>query len=336
MKAMLKIEPNHRRHPTGAVLFRPHTRIAGRRGLGALLACAALAASPAWAQQPASPTSPTAVTPGTPAPALQPYTEEIPKAAFKIQMVPIPADPAKKIDAFWMASTELTWDAFDVYVYRLDEEGGGEAVARGTQTATRPTKPYLPPDRGLGHAGFATISISYRNAQTFCDWLSEKTGKHYRLPTEAEWEHAALAGATGDFSFGAEDAADPAAWFLDNSDSRPHPVGKKTASAWGLFDMHGNVWEWVQGPDGKGCIKGGSYLDPIEDLKVTARKTYDPAWNAGDPNIPKSKWWLTDAPFIGFRIVCDPKPRPAAPKAETPAVPAPTSTTPTPAPEPKK
>lgn len=243
---------------------------------------------------------------------LEAFTQEIPKAAFKIEMAPIPASAEKKIDAIWMSTTEITWDAFDVYVYRLDEEGGGEAVARGTQGATRPTKPYLPPDRGLGHAGFATISISHHNAKTFCDWLSEKTGKHYRLPTEDEWEYAALAGSEGPFSFASEDDAPTYAWYLDNSDSRPRPVGKKTANAWGLFDMHGNVAEWVIGRDGQRTIKGGSYLDGLEDLKVTARKVYDPAWNAGDPNIPKSRWWLTDGPFIGFRIVCDPKPRPAA------------------------
>lgn len=252
------------------------------------------------------------------------YEESIPKAAFKIAMVPIPANKERNIGPFWMAATELTWDAFDVYVYRLDEEDGGEAVESGTQGATRPTKPYLPPDRGLGHSGFATISISYRNAQTFCEWLSEKTGKHYRLPTAEEWEYAALAGATGDYSFGDAENADSAAWYLDNSDSRPRPVGRKAPNAWGLYDMHGNVAEWVKGPDGKGCIKGGSYLDPIEDLTATACKPNDPAWNAGDPNIPKSKWWLTDGPFIGFRIVCDPNPRPAsnaapAPKPENPA-----------------
>lgn len=259
------------------------------------------------------------------------FTQEIPKAAFKISMVPIPADPSKKIDAVWMSATEITWDAFDVYVYRLDEDGGGEALPKGTENATRPTKPYLPPDRGLGHAGFATISISYRNAETFCTWLSEKTGKHYRLPTEDEWEYAALAGTSGDYSFGGADNAGDFAWYLDNSDSRPHPVGGKTANAWGLFDMHGNVSEWVKGRDGERCIKGGSYQDPIEDLKASTRTPYDPTWNSGDPNIPKSKWWLTDAPFIGFRIVCDPKPRPAGDAAPAaPATPPAPASTPSP------
>ncbi len=269
---------------------------------------------------------------------LKAFSQEIPGAAYKINMTPIPGDAARKIDPVWFSTTEVTWDAFDVYVYRLDEEGGGEALPKGTQGATRPTKPYLPPDRGLGHAGFAVISISYYNAQTFCDWLSEKSGKHYRLPTEDEWEYAALAGVKGGFSFPSEDVAPEYAWFVDNSDSRPHPVGRQKANAWGLFDMHGNIAEWVKGRDGERCIKGGSYLDPIEDLKVTARKPYDSAWNAGDPNIPKSKWWLTDGPFIGFRIVCDPKPRPADQAAPpTPGTPAntpaatPASPPPTPA-----
>ncbi|MBL8963210.1 MAG: SUMF1/EgtB/PvdO family nonheme iron enzyme [Phycisphaeraceae bacterium] len=288
-----------------------------------VIACLSGWVAPAGRDQPAG-----GPRPADPDPALNaraavdgPFSEEIPGAAFSIRMTPIPGDPSRGIEPFWMSVTEVTWDAFDVYVYRLDEEGGGEAVARGTHGATRPTKPYLPPDRGLGHSGFATISVSYHNAATFCEWLSEKTGRHYRLPTEQEWEYAALAGASGEYGFGSEDDADAHAWFADNSDLRPRPVGRKTPNAWGLHDMHGNIAEWARGRDGKGCLKGGSYLDPVEDLKVSARRTYDPAWNAGDPNMPKSRWWLTDGPFIGFRIVRDSSPRPASEPPSSPPAP---------------
>jgi hypothetical protein len=67
--------------------------------------------------------------------------------------------------------------------------------------------------------------------------------------------------------------------------------------------MQGNVAEWVTGRDGKPVTKGGSYLDGAEKLKVAAREPDNPAWNASDPQVPKSGWWLVDGPFVGFRVV---------------------------------
>ena len=89
--------------------------------------------------------------------------------------------------------------------------------------------------------------VSWNDAQTFVARLSARTGKRYRLPSEAEWEYAARAGSTGDYSFG----NDPSqlgqhAWFRENSGRQTRPVGQKLANAFGLHDVHGNVWEWVQ------------------------------------------------------------------------------------------
>lgn len=134
-------------------------------------------------------------------------------------------------------------------------------------------------------------TISWDEVQTFITKLSAKTGKRYRLPSEAEWEYAARAGSTTVFSFG-DDPAELGrhAWFNGNSGSKAHPVGEKLPNAFGLHDMHGNVWEWVQdcyrpnytdtpldgspAPEIAGCarvIRDGSGVDFPKSLRPTER-----------------------------------------------------------------
>jgi formylglycine-generating enzyme required for sulfatase activity len=104
--------------------------------------------------------------------------------------------------------------------------------------------------------------VSWDDAQAFIKRLNQKEGHNrYRLPTEAEWEYAARAGTTGAYSFGDDvDGLGRYAWYRDNSGDKTHPVGRKEANPWGLYDMHGNVWEWVQ--DWYGDYSSASVTDP--------------------------------------------------------------------------
>ena len=103
--------------------------------------------------------------------------------------------------------------------------------------------------------------VSWDDAQDFCKKAGEKTNVIVRLPTEAEWEYACRAGTTTRFCSGDSDSdLEGVAWYDANSSGRTHPVGQKKPNAWGLHDMHGNVWEWVQ--DFYGPYKSESATDP--------------------------------------------------------------------------
>jgi formylglycine-generating enzyme required for sulfatase activity len=179
-------------------------------------------------------------------------------------------------------------------------------------------------------------TVSWLDATNYCAKLTEQDlaagrippGSHYRLPTEAEWEYACRAGTTTPYFFG-DDASKLSeyAWYEQNSDFKYQKVGKKKPNPWGLYDIYGNVVEWVldqYDPDFyKQCAtngeandpwnkatkpyphsaRGGSWDDDAGMCRSDVRRGSDRSWKMQDPQLPKSVWYFSDAQWIGFRIV---------------------------------
>ena len=238
---------------------------------------------------------------------LEPYAVSVEEAMVEVDMIPVPpgsievetdeGSAAVEVGPFYISKTEIPWDLFDVYAFGSADE---DEADEGEDAILRPTKPYGAPDRGFGHRGYAAISMSYLMAGEFTRWLSARTGHTYRLPTEAEWEYACRAG--NDDPISDEDLPEHA-WFWDNAFDETHPIGGLEPNAFGLHDMLGNAAEWCTGLDGEPLACGGHYLSKVEDVHCGARMIPSRQWQETDPQIPKSESWLTDGPFMGFRVI---------------------------------
>ena len=122
--------------------------------------------------------------------------------------------------------------------------------------------------------------VSWHDAKSYAKWLSKKSGKSYRLPSESEWEYAARTGTTNLYAWGVEKATDYA-WYYDNAAGTTHPVGTRKPNRWGLYDMYGNVWEWCE--DWYNANYGGTPYDGKPNtLKRENYKVYrGGAWSSG-------------------------------------------------------
>ena len=143
------------------------------------------------------------------------------------------------VRGFWLGRTEVTAGAYGKFPKHRTESAGGSGD--------------LP-----------VVNVNWSEAQAFCKW----TGG--RLPTEEEWEYAARAGSTGSRYA----ALDSVAWYVVNSERKLHPVAGKEANAWGLFDMLGNAWEWVESP--KSLLRGGCFSNDARYARASKRYWIEP------------------------------------------------------------
>lgn len=195
------------------------------------------------------------------------------------------------LPGFYISKTEITFEQYDKF---CDSTGRSK-----------------PSDNGWGRGTRPVINVSWQDAVAFCEWASTKFGRVVRLPTEAEWEYAARGGGKNTRYSGTNSLSylRDYAWYASNSFSRPNPVGQKLPNSLGLCDMTGNVWEWCsdwyadtyymfsplnspQGPE-MGIykvIRGGSWINGVEYLRVTYRGGISPTTNGS----------------CGFRIVVIP------------------------------
>ncbi|MCE9555103.1 MAG: formylglycine-generating enzyme family protein [Planctomycetes bacterium] len=284
---------------------------------------------------------------------MKPYTDEIPNSTAKFEMLPIPggtfrlgspteepgrrADEGPQVDVqispFWMGKHEVTWDEYEVFMLCLDlkrrqvQQVAPTAAEKSADAVSRPTKPYTDMTFGMGKHGYPAVCMTQLAARIYCRWLTQKTGRYYRLPTEAEWEYACRAGTKSAYSFGDDPATlGQYGWYADNSEEKYQPIGKKKPNPWGLCDMHGNVSEWVldqyvgdhygklgAGPVSKTLaiptkeysrvVRGGSWKDPAKKLRSASRVFSIEDWKEQDPQFPQSIWYFTDAQHVGFRVV---------------------------------
>lgn len=255
-----------------------------------------------------------------------------------------------KISPFFMAEIEVSWEVYLAF-YSATAAEGRSTDTEGTRTQSDvdaisgPTPPYGQPDQNWGLGSRPAITMSYHSAETFCKWLSQVTGKKYRLPTEAEWEYAARGGKETPFffegnvkdfaekgffgrMFGKEnDSINNYVVYGKNSKSKTQEPEKIKANPFGLKNMLGNAAEYcsdwyspeaysqltdgVSNPKGPASgeehvVRGGYFKSEISEVRSASREaTQTVAWLKTDPQMPKSIWWLSDCNYISFRVVCE-------------------------------
>ena len=290
-----------------------------------------------------------------------PYEATIPGTEIKYTMIPIPGgkftmgspddeedrrdDEGPQfevtVEPFWMGKYEVTWAEYKHYMSLYQSmqalQGKGLRIVTPKNEVDAVTSPSSLYDAEFTYAEGdgpkePAATMSQFAAKQYTKWLSQISGPFYRLPTEAEWEYACRGGTKTAFYFG-DDVGDleDHAWHEENSEEVRTNCGELDANPFGLYDMYGNVAEWVldqYDEDGYTHIKegasvtvmeayrkptklfprvarGGSWESVPEDCRSAARLGSDNEWRTEDPNEPQSPWWHTDSPAlgVGFRII---------------------------------
>ncbi len=296
------------------------------------------------------------------------FTEKIPGTTVEFDMVAIPEgtfnmgsadnEPLRKPDEgpvrkvkvskFWMGKIEVSWNEYLAFFQATASQGRTEGqvlVNKKVDAITGPTPPWGAPDQGWGKGTRPAITMSWRAANTYCEWLTKVTGKKYRLPTEAEWEYACRGNTTTPYFF----EGDPKKFtskgilkkvfgpdttninshivYMENSSSKTRDPGSIKENPFGLKNMTGNIAEFCsdfyspnayktgtglvinpKGPESgqEHVIRGGSFKSDAKDVRSAARDfTKTQAWLSTDPQMPKSIWWYSDCIDNGFRVVCE-------------------------------
>jgi formylglycine-generating enzyme required for sulfatase activity len=226
-------------------------------------------------------------------------TVKIPGTKVSFELVKIADAPGLR--PYSIGVREVTWGELKLY----SEPGPKAAV----DAVTRPSDALsyfgeVVPQESRA-ADMPATNARWHTAVQYCAWLSKKTGRYFRLPTESEWEYAARAGEKG---AGPEKSGD-VAWHAGNAKKITHPGGQKKPNAFGLYDTLGNVWEYclefdappVYGP----VLRGGCFATASDEITYGSRRLIPQNWFQDDCVRPRSVWWLgSDKIHQGFRVVC--------------------------------
>jgi len=209
------------------------------------------------------------------------FTQKVEGTDFYFEMLPV----TNQNDTFWISRTEVPWDLYDIFLQFINSPDNLHA---GVDAITGPTPAYASVDRGFGRTGYPAISMSAQAADSFCSWLSLRTGKNYSIPTIEQWNYANSLGDTS--------------WNESNSDGKTHPIATSYPNSLGIYDMRGNVGEWVHTEVGLRVI-GGSFRTPPKEVGEKSLLEAVRGWNITDPQLPRSPWWFADADYVGLRLV---------------------------------
>lgn len=214
---------------------------------------------------------------------------------------------------FWLAACEVTRSQFQRFVenrhYRTEAERsgkGGWGALNGRWVQDRRFVWNM--DLGVVRADdYPVVNVSWNDATAFCEWLSEKEGKAYHLPTEAQWEYACRAETATRWSFGDDESSlGEYAWHAGNANGMVHPVGGKRPNSWGLHDMHGNVWETCQDWFDEEYYRVSVTDDPKGPASGTVRVCRGGGWslNLGNCRAACRDYHECDAvhSHVGFRV----------------------------------